>query len=193
MADKLDETIRRRKRGYLPHYDSAKLTQFITFRLADSLPATFLKSLRYKLHTKEITEIEYHWRVEKTLDLGRGPIYLADPKIARIVSDAIVRFDGERLELIAWVVMPNHVHLLLRVIAGFELSIMHSIKSYTASRANKILKRSGRFWSPDYFDRFIRDHAHFINAKKYIEENPVKAGLCPSPAEWPWGSPGWRG
>ena len=90
--------------------------------------------------------------------------------------------------------MPNHVHLLLKVLEGYSLSqVMHSVKGFTATEANKMLGRAGKFWSPDYFDRFIRDQIHFSRARKYIEENPVKAGLCGSPAEWRWGSAGWRG
>ena len=85
------------------------------------------------------------------------------------------------------------LHLLLRTIEPFLLAdVVHSIKSFTANAANKILSREGRFWSPDYFDRFIRDQVHLANVKRYIDENPVKAGLCSRPANWPWGSAGWK-
>lgn len=186
--------IRRHTRGFLPHYDSPSLIQFVTFRLADSLPVTFFKTLDFRLKSKQITEIEYHRQIEKALDLGEGPTYLIDERVTRIVAETIVKFDGEKYELRAWVVMPNHVHLLMKTIKGHTLSQgIHSIKGYTASAANKLLGRSGRFWSPDYFDRFIRGEDHYLKAKKYIEENPVKAGLCAAPEDWPWGSEGFTG
>lgn len=185
---------KRHSRGYLPHFDAAGFTQFITFRLADSLPATIFENLEFKLKTRQINEIEYHWQLEKALDLGNGPTFLKDARIAGLVGKALMKFDSERYQLHSWVVMPNHVHLLFTPIDSFTVSnIMHSIKGYTASEANKVLGRSGRFWSPDYFDRFIRNRAHFSRAKRYIEDNPVKAGLCKTSSEWPWGSSGWRG
>ena len=85
--------------------------------------------------------------------------------------------------------MPNHIHSLFRLFEGFELSgIMHSLKSYCAHEANKLLKRSGQFWMADYFDRYIRNERHFYRAVKYIENNPVKAGLCTKPSDWPFSS-----
>jgi putative DNA methylase len=69
---------------------------------------------------------------------------------------------------------------------------MHSLKSYTAQKANKTLQAKGRFWFEDYFDRYIRNAKHFENAVSYIENNPVRAGLCESPAEWRFGSAWFR-
>jgi methylenetetrahydrofolate--tRNA-(uracil-5-)-methyltransferase len=189
-----DSPLRHNSRGYLPHYDSPQLLQYVTFRLADSLPNTILKTLDFKLESKQISEIEYFRAIEKALDLGTGPAFLKHPDVARIVAEVILRFAGEKYELQNWVIMPTHAHILIRTIEPHKLSdAMHSIKSFTASAANKILGRSGRFWSPDYFDRFIRDARHYSNVNRYIDENPVKAGLSKSPAEWPWGSAGWRG
>lgn len=186
--------IHRHKRGYLPHCDSPELIQFVTFRLAESLPATFFKDLEYRLRSKQITEIEYHRQIEKALDLCSGPTYLKDPSIAEMVANALLKFQGVKYELIAWVIMPNHVHILFRVLPCYTLSkVIHSIKSYTAVEANKILGRTGRFWSADYFDRYMRDRVHLAATKKYINENPVKAGLCSAAEDWPWGSTGWSG
>ena len=90
--------------------------------------------------------------------------------------------------------MPNHVHLLIEIAEGFSLSeVMHSIKSYTAHEANKILGQKGRFWSVESFDRYIRDARHFRNTVEYIENNPVKAGLCMRPEEWEFSSAFGRG
>ena len=89
--------------------------------------------------------------------------------------------------------MPNHVHVLLTPTVDHDLSsIVHSWKSYTAKEANRILGRTGMFWQPDYLDRFMRDERHFAAVVADIEENPVKAGLCATSEEWPFGSKGSR-
>ena len=179
----------RHSRGYLPHIEGTGLTQFVTFRLADSLPLTFLQSLKNKLETNQISEIEYHRSAERALDLGTEPLHLQSFEIAMIIKETLLKFDGERYELHAWVLMPNHGHILISPFEGFTLSsIIHSIKSFTANKANRILDLNGRFWSPDYFDRYMRNQDHFLRTKRYIEENPVKAGLCVDPADWPWSS-----
>ncbi|MGO8789329.1 MAG: transposase [Terriglobia bacterium] len=91
--------------------------------------------------------------------------------------------------------MPNHVHALFTPMGGHGLSeILHSWKSYTSNEANRRLGRSGQFWFPEYYDRFIRDEGHFVDAVEYIEMNPVAAGLCLRPEDWPYGSARfWRG
>ena len=86
-----------------------------------------------------------------------------------------------------YVIMPNHVHVLIEVADGWSLSrILHGWRSFTANEANKILGRTGRFWMEEYFDRYIRDERHFLNVQSYIRMNPVKAGLVADPAAWPW-------
>ncbi len=93
----------------------------------------------------------------------------------------------------AWVVMPNHVHILAAPCVGNSVSnIMHSLKSFTSQEANKTLGRKGRFWFEDYFDRYIRNAKHFTNAIAYIESNPVKAGLCECAADWRFSSAWYR-
>jgi REP element-mobilizing transposase RayT len=89
--------------------------------------------------------------------------------------------------------MPNHVHALLTPCPGWDLGkIVHSWKSYTANECNKLLGRSGAFWQKEGFDRYVRNEVHYYNAAAYIENNPVKAGLCKRPEDWPWSSAGWR-
>lgn len=186
--------IRHHSRGYLPHLESPDLIQFITFRLADSLPADFIQTQEKKLRSKLITESEYHYAINLKLDTGTGGSFLRDPEIAKLVCEAILYFNGEKFDLHNWVVMPNHAHLLVKTIGDHTLSeTMHSIKSFSASAANKLLGRKGRFWAPDYFDRFIRGRTHFMNVMRYIDENPVKARLCDSPDNYPWGQAGWKG
>jgi hypothetical protein len=82
--------------------------------------------------------------------------------------------------------MPNHVHVLIRMMHVPLATIVQSWKSYTAHEANKLLGRKGIFWMPDYFDRFIRDERHFKATVDYILQNPVKAGLVYAPEQWPW-------
>jgi putative DNA methylase len=176
-------------RGYLPHFNVALSTQFITFRLADSMPQNLLKIWKLELNHGEITDVEFRKRVEYYLDQGYGSCCLSDRRIAAKIKETLLRWDEEKYRLISWVVMPNHVHFLIQLTDEISLSeIMHSIKSYTAHQANKILERHGQFWSIESFDRYIRDERHFLNSVNYIENNPVKAGLCSEPSEWEFGS-----
>ena len=89
--------------------------------------------------------------------------------------------------------MPNHIHLLLTMRKKFALSAtIASYKSYTARNANCLLARSGQFWFPEYYDRYIRNAQHFENVVHYIHQNPVKAGLCVDPGNWLFSSIGAR-
>jgi REP element-mobilizing transposase RayT len=117
---------------------------------------------------------------------------LRDPACAEIVAQAIMFHNEERYALSAWCVMPNHVHVLLVTRREFELGqVVRSWKRYTANRINEVLARRGRLWAADYFDRYVRDEAHFQATKRYIEMNPVVAGLCTRPEDWRFGSAGW--
>jgi putative DNA methylase len=178
-------------RGYLPHFDGAALPQFITYHLADSIPAKVIKRWKneFKLLEYEHERILLQRRIEKYLDCGFGELLLKDVRVAGMVQNSLLNFDGSRYRLFAWVVMPNHLHSLLTRFEGWELKdILHSIKSYTAHEANKLLRRKGQFWIEDYFDRYIRDDEHFRQTVEYIEMNPVKAGLCKKPSDWPFSS-----
>jgi REP element-mobilizing transposase RayT len=127
--------------------------------------------------------------VETLADAGHGACHLREPLVASLVERSLLCFEGVRYGLRAWVVMPNHVHALLTPKADESLSrILWSWKSFTAKEANKLLGRAGQFWQEDYFDRYIRDEGHFNGVVRYIEANPVKAGLCGAPEEWPFGS-----
>ena len=109
-------------------------------------------------------------------------------------------FDRIRYDLVAYVVMPNHVHVLIKTYASFALSkVIQSWKTFTAREIRRTLKKSysssqypiissSTFWQREYWDRFIRDEKHFYSAIQYIHENPVKAGLCKVPRDWSWSS-----
>ncbi|HMO79677.1 MAG TPA: transposase [Pyrinomonadaceae bacterium] len=181
-------------RGYLPHFDQDGFTQFVTFRLSDSVPQSVLDKWRLELEAGEIIDADMRRRIEFYLDQNYGESWLRIPQIANVLQETLLKWDGERYRLISWVIMPNHGHILVTPFEGFPVSdIMHSIKSYTAHFANELLKRKGRFWAKEYFDRYIRDQRHFANTIAYIENNPVKAKLCRSPEEWPYGSAYFKG
>jgi putative DNA methylase len=178
-------------RGYLPHWEAGEHSQHITFRLADSLPQELLEQWSTELRhlPPERQDLERRKRIEAALDAGYGACHLRKPEIAKLIEDALLHFDGTRYLLHAWVVMPNHVHVLVTPLHDNSLSsILHSWKSFTAKQANRMLGRTGAFWQEEYFDRAIRDDRHFAAAVEYVEQNPVKAGLCREVAEWPWGS-----
>lgn len=187
-------------RSYLPHFDAARIVQGITLRLADSVPRSVINSWRAetlldrRLRTDRARQEELRRRIARYEDAGRGECHLRRPEIAGVVRDALARFDGERYQLLAWCVMPNHVHVLIKQKQGFPLAeIVRSWKGSTARKANAILGRSGTFWMREYHDRRVRDEAHRIRAIRYIENNPVKAGLCERPEDWAWSSATRRG
>jgi len=177
-------------RGYLPHFDGGEIPQFLTFRLCDSLPSSVLE--KWRIETERLGDegkVTFRKNVEKYLDSGYGSCDLSNPRIAKLVQDALLFHDSKKYQLISWVIMPNHIHLLAIPLKDVELKqIAHSIKSFTAHEANKILGRSGQFWQHEPFDRYIRNLNHFENVIRYIEGNPVKAGLCASAADWEYSS-----
>ena len=178
-------------RGYLPHWEAGEVPQAISFRLADSLPkivrdrwALDLAALPRTAQTAERRK-----RIEEALDAGHGEAFLARPGIGVLIENALLHFDGERYRLHAWCVMPNHVHVLATPLAGHALSkLVHGWKSFTARHVNEALGRTGPVWLSEYFDRKIRNERHYEVARYYIEQNPVKAGLCTDAAQWRFSS-----
>ena len=182
-------------RGYLPHFDGVEIPQFITFHLGDSVPRKVIVRWQneLKLVQDEQQKLLLIWRVEKYLDEGYGQAFLKNTRVANMVQNSLLKFDGLRYRLFAWVVMPNHVHSLMRRCEGYALKdLIHSLKSYTAHEANRILRRRGKFWIDDYFDRYIRSEKHFYQTIEYTENNPVKARLCEIPSDWTFSSARWR-
>lgn len=190
-------------RGYLPHIKVEGATYFVTFRLADSLPQSVLAqieeertALLQKAKRKEgklarEDEERLRWltsqRVEEFLNAGYGDCWLKRNDIATMVQRAFLHFDGDRYTLHTAVIMPNHVHLLVTPLADHTLSsILHSWKSYTANEANRLLGRNGAFWQTESYDHVVRDDEDFQRLFDYIVYNPVKAGLCSEPQEWPF-------
>jgi REP element-mobilizing transposase RayT len=178
-------------RGYLPHCETPQEPQMLTFRLYDSLPSAILMELshqRQHIDAQKMT-LERRRRIEEFLDKGAGDCWLSDVSVAQMTEKALRYFDGQRYTLHAWVIMPNHVHVLLAPAKGESLpGIVHSWKSFTAHRANAILGRQGPFWQREYFDRKIRNERHFNDAIVYIHNNPLKAFLCDDQADWQFSS-----
>jgi len=173
------------------------MIQSLNFHLADSLPRAVVERWQNELALTSQPEakraIELRRRIEEFLDAGHGECWLRRPEIARLVEDALLRFDLERYRMLAWCVMPNHVHNLIETKVGFPLAdILHSWKSYTGSQANKLLDRRGEFWQREYLDRYVRDAEHYQAVVAYIEENPVKAGLARVKTDWPRSSARFR-
>jgi putative transposase len=172
-------------RGYLPHCDVPGLIQSITFRLGDSLPS----DLTVGLLAEKPIDHQRNDRLDELLHAGSGHCWLAHHDIAILVEEALLHFDGQRYQLLAWCVMPNHVHTLIETREGYPLGeIVHSWKSFTVREINRRLGRSGGLWAADYFDRYIRDDTHLQATIDYIEGNPVKAGLVRCPEDWPFSS-----
>jgi REP element-mobilizing transposase RayT len=119
-----------------------------------------------------------------------GPVWLLDARIARAVADALLYGETGRYfyKLRAWVIMPNHVHVLLRPEAPLP-AITRWLKGSTARQANLLLGRTGSaFWQDESFDHPVRDEMELDHLAHYVERNPVNAGLAAHPQDWPWSS-----
>jgi putative transposase len=180
------------ERGYLAHCDVPHVIQSITYRLADSLPKDVLLRMEAEAQsgaTDEERSRILRRRIDAWLDGGHGACLLRDPAIAGMIIDNWRHFDPERYRLEAFVVMPNHVHVLIAIKEGVSLSdVVRSWKTYSAKQIARITDWKGTVWQADYWDRYIRDAEHYQRAMAYILANPVKAGLAKETTEWPWSS-----
>ena len=190
--------VRIRERGRLPHWEKEAGLYFLTFRLADSLPLAVLEKIaerhrilvaakRVGAHlspSQEVLVTEFSAaKLEEYFDRGLGACFLRDPRIGELVANALDFWQGKRYRLVAWCVMPNHVHVVCRLLPGQELSkVLQGWKSFTARKANEILGRGGAFWQREYYDRLIRDGDELERAVRYVVNNPERAGL----KGWKW-------
>jgi len=205
-------------RGYLPHFDGAQKTQHVTFHLADSLPKDVLERFDEEIKSlpMEKRDVERRKRVEEWIDAGHGSCVLREPDVAAMVQNTLLIFDAQRYRLLAWVVMPNHVHVLFQPMNGWTLAkILASWKKFTARKICDYLRTAGNanlligsqrkqaanqeigvpgipgirpIWHREYWDRYMRDERHFQQAMEYIHHNPVKAGLADKAEDWRWSS-----
>jgi REP element-mobilizing transposase RayT len=185
------------KRGRLPHWQAKHAIYFVTWHLAEALPASVIARLRAERDAeyKRIvsTRGSLTWAERRSIEvalidecqrfLDAQPGVLGDHRAAQIVHDSLLHFDGERYFLYAWCVMPSHVHVVFSATDGHKLSeIQHSLKGFTSREINKLLGRSGQLWQPEAFDRCIRDAEEFKRTVEYVVNNPVKAAL----RDWPF-------
>ena len=175
---------------HLPHWKQASVTYFVTFRLGDSLPAGRLKAWKLekeqwlKDHPRPWTNAEnrehsrFFARVERWLDAGHGACFLAEACSQQIVASSLKHFDGDRYILDQFVVMPNHVHVLVRVQKAEDLTkVLHSWKSFTAHQLNRVLGRKGNVWQDESFDHIVRSVEQLEHFRAYIAKNPSRARL----------------
>ena len=194
----------------LPHWHPPGAAIFLTCRLYGSLPEKVIRGLKEKrnLVGREIEKakgssqhlarlrLSQHKKLFAKIDAildkaDTGPRWLSEVEIAGMVEDALLRQYAELYRLWAYVVMANHLHVLLRpsstntelespLVSFVPLSVITKrIKGYTAREGNRMLGRTGQhFWQPESFDHWPRDDAEFFRIVSYIEDNPVRAGTC---------------
>jgi len=200
-------------RRKLPHIHTPGSTLFVTFRLADAIPKVVLdqwlaeKAIRTNNLDHELkTEFHRRWfaRFEEILHKAEtGPTWLADSRIAQIVSDSLAYRDGRVYDLLSYCIMSNHVHSVFTPFLN-ETSvieepvygvmsddaplpaIMQSLKGYTAYKANRVLGRSGQFWDEESYDHEVRSSGELRRIIRYVLNNPVKARLVQHWSEWKW-------
>ncbi|WP_231603033.1 transposase [Neorhodopirellula pilleata] len=196
-------TVRSYYHGYLPHWRQTECTYFVTFRLADAVPVAVLKEFvhdrdiwlkardictkdaNWKSELRKMSDLEqkiFHQflgdRFDKYLDQGHGSCQLRDTEARKIVCDSLTFFQDERLWISDFVVMPNHVHAIVRPINGFELEVvLKSIKGYTSMRINERFGLKPPFWMKESYDRIVRNFDELVRMKQYIRGNPLAAGL----------------
>jgi putative transposase len=185
-------------RRNLPHRLPPGENLFITFRLADSLPRIVLEKLRaeWEVSANPAEEAEqtyarqkrYFGRFDALLDkAATGPLWLQEPLVAAVVKEALHFHDGKKYLLVCYCVMPNHVHLVVTLPDNAPplAQSLQSIKSYTATKANKLLNRAGQFWQRESYDHIVRDAEEMKRVVSYVLEDPIKAGLTTDWQLWP--------
>ena len=186
---------------FRPHWSQAGAVVFITFRTADSIPQEVLHRWEREKNEWIIrnTESQPPWRDalpkltpelrnrfkqqfercrEDFLDACHGACVLRQSHLAKIVADSLLYFDGERFRMGDFVVMPNHVHLLVSFAS--EASMVEQCDSwlhFTARQINLKLGQKGKFWQQEPFDHLVRSPEQYEYLRGYIRENGSKAGL----------------
>ena len=189
-----------KSRGYLPHRDKPGLIQHVVFRLADSIPDSLLVRIEEEINLvlkprlARISEedidrqrlIARYDLFNNYLDAGHGTGLLNKFGSARIVQNALLFYDQTDYRLLAWCIMPNHVHALIKT-GNLPLSrVVQRWKTYSAKEINRLHDRTGPLWHREWFDRYIRNESHCREVAKYIAMNPVCARLVREPKDWPW-------
>ncbi|MDE5814105.1 MAG: transposase [Muribaculaceae bacterium] len=181
-----NEEIEKKFGGNLPHMHQDGKMQYVTFRLADSLPASKQCELNklvdsFKREHPEPwnhdIQIEY-WKIigpqaERLLHNGYGSCLLRFPEVRKVLIDTISHNDGIKYVVDAYVIMPNHIHMLICPIGKQKIEdILHSIKGFSGYAINKLTCSSGQFWMRESFDRLVRSEAAYGHYLRYIISNP---------------------
>lgn len=178
-----------RKGKSLPHWTCENAIYHVSFRLHDSIPKAHRlawlaeresiiansRAIGRELTDEENDKLRYLFseKIDKYLDTGYGKCYLAIPKIGQMVARSLTFFDEKRYWIHAYCVMPNHTHVIVEPIFGFELEkIVHSWKSYSSTQANRLLGRNGTFWQSEPYDHIIRSLKEYRFQMEYVWNNP---------------------
>jgi len=200
------DAVAKTEASFLPHWKLDGGIYAATFRLADSLPAEVFEKLHAKKRillaqladvtrsagSRSALERMLELRAELAnlqtaeidleLDRGHGSCLFRDDRCASLVAEALRHSDGTRYSLLAWCVMPNHVHVVLKTMAGEDLEkILHSWKSFTAHEINKIRNATGAVWQKESYDHLIRDGEDLNNQVTYVLAKPRKLA-----SDWQW-------
>ena len=172
--------------GNLPHMEQMGKIHFVTFRLADSLPQSVIQQYQWQKEQFERTHPR-PWDaktahlygelvsnpVERFLDAGYGSCVLGSPAARQLLVDALEYYDGTHYRILAYVIMPNHVHMLAIPMEGFTLAeTVQSVMRYSATRINRLVGRKGQLWQTEPYDRIVRNHMHYRHCVEYIRHNP---------------------
>jgi REP element-mobilizing transposase RayT len=161
--------------------------RLVTLLLDDALPQDKLASIVDSLPVGE--QRERQRRLHHLLDSGYGSCLLAKPKAAELLDKALQSFNGRQFELLSWVIMPSHVHLLTGTNSGYNMAqVLLALMDWTEEQFAERLKTSGRVWSRQYREQLIRDEEHMYAAIEFIHSDPVRAGLCLQPEDWEYSS-----
>jgi type I restriction enzyme R subunit len=188
--------------GNLPHWYQSGVTYFVTFRTEDSVPQELSRAWHHRraewlrqhgldpelptwkavLRSSPQLEREYHSEFTREfmeyLDRGYGACVLRDQALSGLIGESLRHFDGDRYDIGDFVVMPNHVHLLVCLKGATEIETQcKSWKTFTATKINRALGRRGRFWQEESFDHLVRSPEQFEYLQRYIADNPKRAGL----------------
>jgi REP element-mobilizing transposase RayT len=170
-------------RGYLPHFDAKGVVQHIVLNTVNALTTEFFERL------SSLEASEKRRRIDAALDASsRGRVF-ENTRCAFALETQLRHFDGVRYDLLAWCIMPNHVHVVLCCLGSTTLGqIIRTWKVQATITINAILGATGPIFARDYFDRFMRNGKQTERAIAYVESNPVAAGLCMEPADWRFSS-----
>jgi putative transposase len=174
------------QRGFLPHFDAPGVTQFVTFSLHDSFPVE--RHAEWEPILNDPDDSAKRKKLEAWLDRGLGECWMGRRDVAELIEQTLLATDGREYRMLAWVIMPNHLHVVVEVWEVPLAKLISRWKGKSARLAGKHLGRSGKFWQEDYYDTLIRDELHLKKAIRYTEQNPVKAFLVKAANEWPCSS-----